>query len=86
MGSNARIAFLLSGDFTKLVLLAILIALPLSFFIARNWLNGFAYSIGLEWWFFLGAALIAMVIPFVAVGIQTIKASRVSPVESLKEE
>ena len=84
--SNARIAFLLSGDFTKLVLLAILIALPLSFFIARNWLNGFAYSIGLEWWFFLGAALIAMVIPFVAVGIQTIKASRVSPVESLKEE
>jgi len=68
------------------VLLAILIALPLSFFIARNWLNGFAYSISLEWWFFLGTALIAMVIPFVAVGIQTIKASRVNPVESLKEE
>ena len=77
---------LLSGDFTKIVLLAIVIALPVSYIIARNWLNEFAFRIDLEWWYFITAGLIALLIAWFTVGLQTVKAARVNPVECLKEE
>ena len=69
-----------------MVLVAILIALPVSYFIGQQWLQGFAFSIGLAWWFFAGAGLLALVIAWLSVGFQTLKAARVNPVQCLKDE
>jgi hypothetical protein len=77
---------LLSADFTGMVLIAILIALPISYFIAKNWLEDFAYRIDLEWWFFIASGLLALLIAWFTVGLQTVKAARVNPTECLKDE
>ena len=77
---------LLSGDFTKMVLVAIVVALPISYLIAQRWLEDFAFSIELEWWYFAGAGLLALLIAWFTVGLQTVKAARVNPVECLKDE
>ena len=81
-----KIVSLLSTAFTKMVLIAVTIALPLSYFITRNWLKNFAFGINLEWWFFIGAGLLALIITWLTVGIHTIKAANVNPVECLKDE
>lgn len=77
---------LLSTDFIKMVLIAIVIALPLSFLIARRWLEDFAYKIDLQWTFFAGAAVLTLLIAWLTVVFQTLKAARVNPVLCLKEE
>jgi ABC-type antimicrobial peptide transport system permease subunit len=77
---------LLSTEFTRIVLMAIVIALPVSYFIARNWLESFAYRIDLQWWFFIGAGLVALLIAWFTVGLQTVKAARVNPTQCLKDE
>ena len=84
--SQAGIIYLLSGDFTKMVLLAILVAIPLSYHVVKNWLDGFAYRIDLEPVYFAGAALTALLVAWLTVGIQTFKASRVNPTQCLRSE
>lgn len=84
--SDWGIIYLLSSDFTKLVLVAIIIALPVSYLIGKRWLDSFAYRINLEWWFFIGAGLAALLIAWFTVGLQTVKAARVNPVQCLKDE
>ncbi len=84
--SDFGIVRLLSGDFTRMVLVAIFIALPISYFVAQRWLQDFAFSIDLEWWYFAGAGLVALLIAWFTVGLQTVKAARVNPVECLKDE
>ena len=84
--SDFSIVRLLSGDFTKMVLVAIAIALPVSYFIAARWLKSFAFRIDLEWWYFAGAGLVALLIAWFTVGLQTVKAARVNPVECLRDE
>jgi len=84
--SNWSIIYLLSGEFTKMVVMAIVIALPVSYLITSSWLGNFVYRIDLEWWFFLGAAVSALLIAWLTVGLQTFKASRVNPVNCLKSE
>lgn len=83
---NLRIIYMLSGDFTKMVLAAIVIALPISYYITSDWLNGFAYPIALKWWFFAGAGGVALLIAWLTVGFQTIKAAAVNPVKCLRGE
>lgn len=77
---------LLSGDFTKIVLLAIAIALPVSYFVARKWLEEFAYRIDLEWWFFVGSGILALLIAWFTVGLQTIRTAKVNPTQCIKDE
>ncbi|HYI76288.1 MAG TPA: ABC transporter permease [Chryseolinea sp.] len=84
--SNRAIVYLLSGEFTKMVLVAIAIALPASWYFASKWLEGFAFHIKLEWWFFAGSGLAALLIAWLTVGLQTIKASRINPTECLRSE
>jgi predicted lysophospholipase L1 biosynthesis ABC-type transport system permease subunit len=87
MGSSEfGIVRLLSGDFTVMVLLAILIALPVSYLIAKNWLEGYAFHVNLSVWYFASAGVLALVIAWLTVGIQTMKAARINPVRCLKEE
>ena len=87
LGSSVPgIIFLLSGDFTKMVITAIFIAVPLSYFITTRWLAGFAFRIDLEWWFFAGAGLLALIIAWFTVGLQTVKAAQINPSECLKDQ
>lgn len=80
------IIYLLSSDFTKMVVTAIFIALPISYFLVKNWLDNFAYKIPLEFWYFLGAGFIALVISWLTVGFHAVKAARVNPAVCLKDE
>ena len=84
--SISGIVRLLARDFLQLVLIAILIASPLAWYGMSQWLNGFAYSIKLEWWMFVGAGVLAMVIAFLTIGFQSVKAALANPVKSLKSE
>ena len=87
LGSSVwGIIYLLSGDFTKMVITSIIIALPTSYFLAKSWLEGFAYRIDLELWFFIAAGLVALFIAWFTISIQTGKAARINPAECLKDE
>ncbi|WP_057940106.1 ABC transporter permease [Algoriphagus resistens] len=87
MGASGWIIVrLLSWDFAKMVLAAIVVALPLSFYMTKTWLDNFAYRIELEWWMFAGAGLLAMGIALLTVGFHSIKAAMMNPVKSLKSE
>jgi ABC-type antimicrobial peptide transport system permease subunit len=84
--SRFSIVYLLSSDFTKMVLVAICISLPLSYLIVKHWLNNFEYRIDLEWWYFVGAGLVALVIAWLTVSTQAVRAASVNPAHSLKDE
>jgi putative ABC transport system permease protein len=84
--SEWGIIYLLSSDFTKIVALSALIALPIGYLIINQWLNSFAYKIPLRWWYFAGSGMIALFIAWFTVGMQAFKASRVNPTNCLKEE
>ncbi|GAB4027569.1 ABC transporter permease [Spirosoma gilvum] len=84
--SVASIVALLSKDFLKLVVIAIVIATPLAWYVANQWLQSFAYKIDLAWWFFGLAGLIAIVIALATVSFQSVKAALMNPVKSLKTE
>jgi len=87
LGSSVpRIMFLLSGDFTKIVLASMLISLPVSFFITNHWLDSFAYRIDLNLWYFFSAGILTLLIAWITVGVQAIKAALVNPVEALRYE
>ncbi|MEM7375025.1 MAG: FtsX-like permease family protein [Bacteroidota bacterium] len=77
---------MLSLSFTKMVLLAILIALPIGYLIANRWLESFAYRIELHWWLFMIAAVTALLIAWLTVGFQTYRAARIDPVLCLRDE
>jgi len=84
--SELGIVKILSSDFTKMVVIAIAIALPVGYLIANRWLQNFAYHIDLKWWYFAGAGLVTLFVAWFTVGMQTAKAAMVNPVECLKEE
>jgi len=77
---------LLSKDFAKLMLLAILIATPIAWYVMTNWIAGFAYQISLTWWVFVIPSMLLIVILLVTVSIQTLKAGLSNPVDALKHE
>ena len=84
--SVTSIIGLLSRDFLKLVLVAILIASPLAWFAMNAWLQGFAYKIDIAWWVFALAGFIAIGIALLTVSFQSIKAALMNPVKSLRSE
>lgn len=87
LGSSVfSIVYLLSSDFTKLVIAAVTIALPVSYLITGYWLQSFALHISLEVWYFLGAGAAALCIAWLTVGMQAVKAANVNPLECLKSE
>ena len=81
-----NIVRLLSTDFTKMVVIAILIAMPVSYLIASNWLDSFAYKIDLQWWYFVGASVLTLFIAWLTVSVQTLKTAHINPVECLRDE
>ncbi len=77
---------LLSKDFLKLVLIAVVIATPLSWMFMNLWLKDFAYRITINWWVFAIAGWIAILIALITVSFQAIKAAITNPVKSLRTE
>ena len=84
--SASQVTVMLSREFAKLVLVAIVIALPIAYLLTNNWLSGFAYRIPLKVWYFLGAGLVALVIAMMTVGSQAFRAANKNPVNALREE
>jgi putative ABC transport system permease protein len=84
--SSTSIVLLLSGDFTPMVLVSIVLGLPFSYWLLHGWLKRFAFHIDLEIWYFLLAGMIALFIAWITVASQAIKAARVNPVKCLRTE
>ncbi|TWF45276.1 putative permease [Chitinophaga polysaccharea] len=84
--SVSGIVGMLSKDFIKLVLWALVIAFPVSAWMMNKWLQDFAYHIRLHWSFFAAAGVAALVISFLTVSYQSVKAAMANPVKSLRSE
>jgi putative ABC transport system permease protein len=87
LGSSVgRIVMLLSAELLSPVLVGTLIALPVGYYVMRQWLQGFAYRVGIPWWLLMAAAVAGLVIAMATVGAQAWKAARANPVKSLRTE
>lgn len=87
LGANvSQIVVMLSVDFTKQVFISIAIALPVAYYFMKEWLDGFAYTIELSPWIFVCAALLAMLIAWLTVGSQALRAAHINPSQCLKDE
>jgi putative ABC transport system permease protein len=84
--SVASIVALLSKDFIKLVLMAIVIASPIAWYAMHEWLADFAYKIDIAWWIFALAGGLAVAIALLTVSLQSVKAALMNPVKSLRSE
>jgi ABC-type antimicrobial peptide transport system permease subunit len=84
--SVANITALLSKDFLVLVTISIFIASPIAYYLGYKWLQEFAYRIHIEWWIFVLAGVVALVIALLTVSFQAIKAAVANPVKSLRTE
>jgi putative ABC transport system permease protein len=84
--SVAGITGLLAKDFLKLVIVAIAIASPVAYFFMHRWLSDFAYRIDIEWWMFAAAGAVAVLLAFLTVSFQSVRAAVVNPVKSLRSE
>ncbi len=87
LGASVRgLVLLLSGEFTKLVLIAMVIGVPITWYAMSEWLAGFDYRIEIDWRVFLGTGLIALLIAFLTVSSQAVKAALLNPAKTLKNE
>lgn len=84
--SVGSIVSLLSKDFLKLVLIAIVITSPLAWYAMNQWLQAFAYRIDIAWWMFALAGLLVVLIALLTVSFQSVKAALTNPVKSLRSE
>ena len=73
-------------SFLKMVGIAILIALPVAYFLMKRWLQDFSYKIDLYWWIFVVASLVVVFVAMLAVLWQSLKTANTNPVEALKKE
>lgn len=83
---TGQIVGMLSRDFLRLVLAALVVATPVGWFAMHRWLEGFAYRTPLNWWVFPLAGLLAIAIAFLTVSYQSIRAALADPVRSLRDE
>ncbi len=84
--SVANITNLLARDFLGLVIIALILAAPLAYYLMSRWLEAFVFRIDIQWWVFAFAGILSILIAFLTVSIQGIRAALVNPVESLRNE
>ncbi|MEP1033952.1 ABC transporter permease [Ekhidna sp.] len=84
--STSRIITLLSKDFLALFVIALIIAIPLSWYVMNSWLDGFAYRISLGVEVFVISALVTLVVAFITMSFKTVNAALANPVDSLRDE
>jgi len=81
-----NIVHLLSTGFTRLILIAVVIAVPIAWFAINSWLKSFAYRVNADWLIFLIASIAALAIAWITVSYESIKAAVANPVKSLRTE
>ncbi|MGN6397343.1 MAG: ABC transporter permease [Mucilaginibacter sp.] len=84
--SPAGITLMISKEFLRLILIAALVAFPLTWFAMNKWLQDFAYRIEIQWWVFVLAGGIALLVAAITISFQSVKASLANPVKSLRSE
>ena len=84
--SVVSITSLLSKDFLQLVILSCLIAFPVAYWRMTLWLKDYQYRIEMQWWVYLVAGALAIIIALVTISFQTIRAALTNPVKSLRSE
>jgi ABC-type antimicrobial peptide transport system permease subunit len=77
---------LLSRDFLHLVLFSAVIAFPVSWWVMHKWLQNYAYRVGIDWWIFILAGLLALLVAVFTISFQSIRAAIANPVKSLRTE
>ena len=81
-----NITSLLSKDYLKLVIIAACFAVPVAYLILQNWLEEYAFHIALNWWFFTIPVAVILVLAFLTISSQAVKAARANPVKNLRSE
>lgn len=84
--SPGQITMMLSLDFLRWVVLALILAFPLAYFIMQNWLENFYYRIDLSWSVFALSALLVFIIAILTISLQALRAALANPVHSLRDE
>jgi putative ABC transport system permease protein len=82
----STIVSLITKDFSRLIVVAFVVALPAGYFVLKLWLESFAYRIQLSWWMFLMAGLLVLTLALLVVSLQAIKAAMANPVKNLRSE
>jgi putative ABC transport system permease protein len=77
---------MLSKEFLRLIIIASIISFPVTWFAMNKWLQDFAYRISIQWWVFLLAGAIALVVAAITISFQSVKAALANPVKSLRSE
>ncbi len=84
--SVSQITGLMSTEFVRLVLVAVIISIPLAWYAMDKWLSGFVYRVSVDAWIFMGAALAALAVALITVSFESIRAAGMNPVKSLRNE
>ncbi|MEL6942110.1 MAG: ABC transporter permease, partial [Bacteroidota bacterium] len=84
--SVSSIVALLSKDFLRLIIIAFVIAIPITYYAMNQWLENFAYHIDIQWWVFALTGIGAIGVAFLTVSAQSIKAALTNPINSLRNE
>ena len=81
-----NITALLSKEFLVLVIISIMIASPIAWYAMHLWLQGYPYRINMQWWVFVMAGMLSVIVSLITVSFQAIKAAVANPVKSLRTE
>jgi ABC-type antimicrobial peptide transport system permease subunit len=84
--SAANIFGLFSIDFVKLVVIALVIASPIAWYLMDGWLQDFTYKVQISWWLYVVAGVVAVVIALITISFQSLKAAFTNPVTALRSE
>jgi putative ABC transport system permease protein len=84
--STGSITAMLSKEFLQLILIAALISYPVTWYAMNKWLQDFAYRINIQWWVFVLAGCIALLVAAITISFQSVKAALANPVKSLRSE
>ena len=85
-GDRLHLVMMLSKEFTSLVLIAIIIGLPIAFYLLDGWLDNYSYRIDMKWWPYVLTGVSSLVISWITVGSQTLKVTSINPSETLRDE
>ena len=84
--SVSQILQLISKDFIKLIGFAMILAAPMTWYLLKDWLANFAYGIDFSWWTTIASGLAVMLIAFITISLQSVKAAISNPVDAIRDE